>query len=83
MKGKVSYNASEINDNHPVIILSHGFSGGGIGSVEICEELARSGYYVFAPDHSDPVMCVRIQGQSNGTLTDALDYLDNNPFGNG
>ncbi|WP_430400694.1 hypothetical protein [Flavobacterium sp.] len=83
VKGKVSNNGSEINENHPAIIFSHGFSGGGIGSVEICEALARAGFYVFAPDHSDAVMSVRIQGQSNGTLDEALDYLDNNPFGNG
>ena len=81
--GKVSFNASEINGSHPVIIFSHGFSGGGIGSVEICEALARAGYYVFVPDHSDAVMSVRIQGQSNGTLDEALDYLNDNPFGNG
>ncbi len=83
VKGKVSYNASEINENHPVIIFSHGFSGGGIGSIEICEALARAGYYVFVPDHSDAVMSVRIQGQSNGTLDEALEYLTDNPFGNG
>ncbi|MCO5251081.1 MAG: hypothetical protein M9949_06625 [Candidatus Kapabacteria bacterium] len=83
VKGKVSYNASEINKNHPVIIFSHGFSGGGIGSIEICESLARAGYYVFVPDHNDAVMSVRIQGQSNGTLQEALEYLSNNPFENG
>jgi len=83
VKGKVSHNGSEINRNHPFIIFSHGFSGGGIGSVEICEALAREGFYVFVPDHSDAVMSVRIQGQSNGTLDEALDYLNNNPFGNG
>jgi hypothetical protein len=83
VKGKVSHNGSEINEDHPVIVFSHGFSGGGIGSVEICEALARAGYYVFAPDHSDAVMSVRIQGESNGTLDEALDYLNDNPFGNG
>jgi len=83
VKGIVSFNASEINKTHPVIIFSHGFSGGGIGSVEICEALARAGYYVFVPDHSDAVMSVRIQGQSNGTISEALDYLTTNPFGNG
>jgi len=83
VKGKVSHNASEINESHPVIIFSHGFSGGGIGSVEICEALARAGFYVFVPDHSDAVMSVRIRGQSNGTLDEALDYLNDNPFGNG
>jgi predicted RNA-binding protein with TRAM domain len=83
VRGKVSYNAAEINENHPVVIFSHGFSGGGIASVEICEALARAGFYVFVPDHNDPVMAVRIQGQANGTLDEALEYLTNNPFGNG
>jgi len=83
VKGKVAHNASEINENHPVIIFSHGFSGSGIGSVEICEALARAGYYVFVPDHNDAVISVRIQGQSNGTLDEALEYLNNNPIGNG
>lgn len=83
VEGKVSYDALEINENHPVIIFSHGFSGGGIGSVEICEALARAGYYVFAPDHSDAVMSVRVKGPSNGTLGEALEYLTDNPFGNG
>lgn len=83
VKGKVSVNASEINKNSPAIIFSHGFSGGGIGSVEICEALAQAGYYVFAPDHNDAVMSVRIQGESNGSLDDALDYLNDHPFGNG
>lgn len=83
VKGSVAFGASEIKGAHPVVVFSHGFSGGGIGSVEICEALARAGYYVFAPDHSDAVMAVRIQGQSSGTLEEALDYLTNNPFGTG
>lgn len=83
VQGRVSHNGAEINENHPAIIFSHGFSGGGIGSVEICEALARAGFYVFVPDHSDAVMSVRIQGQSNGTLDEALDYLNDNPFGHG
>ena len=83
VKGKVSYDASEINKPHPAIIFSHGFSGGGVGSVEICEALAREGYYVFVPDHDDAVMTVRIQGQSNGTISEALEYLSNYPFGDG
>lgn len=81
--GRVSPNGAEIAADHPAIVFSHGFSGGGIGSVEICEALARAGYYVFVPDHSDAVMSVRIQGQSNGNLDEALDYLNSNPFGNG
>ncbi|MFN5170974.1 MAG: hypothetical protein ACK5DD_15245 [Cyclobacteriaceae bacterium] len=83
VSGRVAPNGAEINGDHPAIIFSHGFSGGGIGSVEICEALARAGYYVFVPDHSDAVMSVRIQGQSNGMLEQALEYLNSNPFGNG
>ncbi len=83
VRGKAAYNATEINESRPAVIFSHGFSGGGIGSVEICEALARAGYYVLVPDHSDAVMSVRIQGQANGTLEEALDYLTDNPFGDG
>ena len=83
VNGSVSLNASELNKNHPAIIFSHGFSGGGISSVEICEALARAGYYVFVPDHSDAVMSVRIDAESSGTLDEALEYLNDHPFGNG
>jgi pimeloyl-ACP methyl ester carboxylesterase len=81
--GLVAENGVVADGKWPLIIFSHGFSGGGVGSVEICEALAREGYVVVAPDHSDPVIAVRIDGPASGTLTEALEYLENNPFGDG
>ncbi len=37
----------------PLIIFSHGYSGCGVQSVFLTEELARHGYIVIAPDHED------------------------------
>ncbi len=81
--GLVAENAKVADGRWPLIVFSHGFSGGGVGSVEICEALARAGYVVVAPDHSDPVIAVRTNGPATGTLTEALAYLENNPFGDG
>ena len=81
--GKVAYNGQIAKGGYPLIIFSHGFSGSGIGSVEICEILAKSGYVVAVPDHSDAVMSARIEGTATGTIEDALSYLENNPFGDG
>ena len=81
--GRVAENASVASGSWPLVIFSHGFSGGGIGSVEICEFLAREGYVVVAPDHDDAVIAVRVEGQASGTIDDAFDYLEQNPFGNG
>jgi dienelactone hydrolase len=83
LTGSVALNAPVASGSWPLLIFSHGFSGGGIGSAEICEGLAREGYVIVAPDHTDAVLTVRIQGQANGTIQDALEYLENNPFGEG
>ena len=80
--GRVAFNGEVAGSEWPLIVFSHGFSGSGIGSVEILETLARSGYVVAAPDHSDAVMSSRIEGTPNGTIEDALAHLQNNPFGN-
>jgi uncharacterized protein (TIGR03437 family) len=37
----------------PLVVFSHGFGGCGTQSVFITEQLARNGYVVAAPDHSD------------------------------
>ena len=42
----------------PLIIFSHGFAGCGTQSVFLTEELARAGYIVAAPDHSDAACSV-------------------------
>ncbi|MGI9547769.1 MAG: hypothetical protein ACR2MM_11055 [Flavobacteriaceae bacterium] len=83
LSGTVAENSAVADGLWPLIIFSHGFSGGGIGSAEICESLARAGYVVVAPDHSDAVISVRVEGTASGTISDALNYLENNPFGDG
>lgn len=81
--GQVAANAAVAGGSWPLIVFSHGFSGGGIGSIEICEAIARKGYVVAAPDHADAVLAVRIAGTANGTIADALAHLQDHPFGNG
>lgn len=81
--GKVAENATVAEGSWPLVIFSHGFSGGGIGSIEICEALARAGYVVVAPDHSDAVLNVRVNGSASGTISDALTYLSEHPFEDG
>ncbi|MGB5387375.1 MAG: hypothetical protein WBN20_11390 [Eudoraea sp.] len=81
--GLVAENAPTAVGDWPLVVFSHGFSGGGIGSVEICEALARAGYVVAAVDHSDAVLAVRVKGPSTGTIEEALQYLSDNPFGDG
>jgi predicted dienelactone hydrolase len=41
----------------PLVVFSHGDLGCGIQSVSLTEELARNGYVVAAPDHSDAAIC--------------------------
>ena len=81
--GKVAYDSEIAESGWPLIVFSHGFSGSGIGSVEICEALAKSGYVIAVPDHSDAVMSARIEGSATGTIDDALTYLESNPFDDG
>lgn len=49
---------------YPLLVFSHGYGGGGIGSVFFTEALAGRGWIVAAPDHHDRHSAVRIrQGQ--------------------
>jgi predicted dienelactone hydrolase len=41
----------------PLVIFSHGFTGCGMQSIALTEELARHGYVVSAPDHADALFC--------------------------
>ncbi|MGD9682939.1 MAG: hypothetical protein AB7W16_17255 [Candidatus Obscuribacterales bacterium] len=65
----------------PVLIFSHGYSGGGLGQSALTSDLAAHGWIVAAPDHSDDVMAVRIGGKANGDLLKAINHLKNEkPF---
>jgi predicted dienelactone hydrolase len=41
----------------PLIVFSHGYTGCGLQSIFLTEELARHGYVVAAPDHRDAALC--------------------------
>jgi dienelactone hydrolase len=41
----------------PLVVFSHGFTGCGMQSIALTEELARHGYVVVAPDHADALFC--------------------------
>ena len=57
---------------YPLVVFSHGYGGSGIGSIFLCEYLARHGFVVAAPDHSDDHTAMRIDGP---TGTDIGEYL--------
>lgn len=67
--GMVAVDAAPLSESgpYPLLIFSHGYSGGGIGSVFFTEALAARGWVVAAPDHHDGHSAVRIRaGQVKG-----------------
>lgn len=52
-RGFAAKNAKIKSGEHPLILFSHGFLGGGKQSIFLTEELARAGYVVAAIDHAD------------------------------
>ncbi len=48
----------------PLIMFSHGYTGCGIQSIFLTEELARNGYIVIAPDHYDS-LCSSMPGKGS------------------
>jgi dienelactone hydrolase len=59
---------------YPVIIVSHGYSGGRHSSFTVCEKLADKGFVVVALDHSDEV-----KSQAQGSIDEALADLTKRP----
>jgi len=60
---------------YPLVLYSHGYSGGGISAAFFTEHLARNGFVVVAPDHSDNQQAARTRGPRNvgwNLLTDAI-----------
>jgi len=80
VRGRVAVDAPMKAGKWPLLLFSHGYSGGGIGSVEITEAFAAHGWIVASPDHHDAVMSVRIRGASQGNLISALQQLKEKPF---
>lgn len=74
-QGRVAPDAPPIQDGgpFPFLVFSHGYGGGGIGSVFFTETLAACGWIVAAPDHEDRDKAVRIR--SGAQNIDGLAYL--------
>ena len=69
---------------YPLLVFSHGYGGGGIGSVFLTEALAAKGWIVAAPDHGDGHSAVRIRtGQvafnRRGLLREAKEITKSDP----
>lgn len=61
--GTVAVNGTPLatDSPYPLLIFSHGYGGGGIGSVFFTEALAARGWIVVCPDHHDRHSAVRIR----------------------
>jgi len=61
--GKVAVDAAPLaaQGRFPMMVFSHGYSGGGISSVFLTEALASRGWIVVAPDHHDRHSSIRIR----------------------
>ncbi|MBI4244561.1 MAG: hypothetical protein HY606_10770 [Planctomycetes bacterium] len=73
---------SAAQKKYPLLIVSHGFGGGGISQVYLCEFAASHGWIVAAPDYQDKHNWVRIKGGEKKSLEeirkefqDALDLI--------
>lgn len=55
------------NTRFPLLLYSHGFGGSAIGYTYLAEPLARRGWIVVAPDHTDAVNASRIRTGRNSS----------------
>ncbi len=85
-RGNVALNADFLRSDkpYPLLVFSHGFGGGGIGSVFFTEALAARGWIVAAPDHHDSQSAVRIRRgevafDRQGFLRDAREITRSGP----
>jgi predicted dienelactone hydrolase len=74
-RGKVAPDAAPRQGHGPcpLLVFSHGYGGGGTGSVFLCEALAARGWIVAAPDHEDRDKAVRIR--TGAQKIDGVAYL--------
>jgi predicted dienelactone hydrolase len=63
-KGDVAVDAPPLAEKgpFPLLVVSHGYGGSGLGAVFFTEALAARGWVVAAPDHHDRDSAVRIRG---------------------
>lgn len=61
--GTVAVNGEPLarGGRYPLLVFSHGYGGGGLGSVFFTEALAARGWVVACPDHHDQHSAVRIR----------------------
>ena len=74
MATELARNGAVAPGPHPLILFSHGAGGSGHSTAYICEGLARAGFVVVAPDHTDAVSCVRLVGNETCRLGELLAY---------
>lgn len=63
----------------PLVVFAHGYSGSGIGSATLAETVASYGFVWAAPDLTDEIVEVRINGPVTGNIRDALRKLGDKP----
>lgn len=72
-KGKIVFDGKVAPGGpYPLVVYSHGYSGGGVAAVFLTEHLARLGFVVAAPDYDDDVQAVRIRGGAKAKSIDVL-----------
>jgi pimeloyl-ACP methyl ester carboxylesterase len=66
-RGTVAVDAAPAGEDKrlPLLLYSHGFGGSAIGYTYLAEPLARRGWIVAAPDHTDAVNASRIRTGRN------------------
>lgn len=72
---KLAENGKPLAGPYPLIIFSHGAVGSGLGAAFLAETLARHGYVVAAPDHTDEVTGARIDPKKNPPQKGLLKYV--------
>jgi len=58
---KIAVDAKSVSGPLPLIIYSHGATGGGLSASFLTERLAREGFVVAAPDYEDKYYAARIR----------------------
>ncbi|MEK6941787.1 MAG: hypothetical protein AABW85_02940, partial [archaeon] len=61
--GLAAINGKIAQGKFPLIVFSHGYTGCGIQSIFLTEEMARNGYIVVAPDHEDALCSSKVGGK--------------------
>lgn len=74
--GKAATNAAPLEGKgaFPLLVFAHGYGGCALGSVYLTESLARRGWIVVAPDHSDKDKMFSLQSGRNKDV-DGMDLL--------